>query len=484
MLQRFFVFTVLSLGLIASLFLVSKNQDIRKEASANGAFTFAVIGDTHAGIDPDRFANYHKWANYNHTQAVKQIKEINPNFYIHLGDMVETPNNFAWGEFFNIESSLINNKPIYPTIGNHEKYHENKSYYNRFRQFSHLKTLLTDVNRPWYSFDYDNAHFVSLRIDYDNYNPSGEACRPGSPEYQWLENDLKNTDKPWKIVFFHVSIYGSRNSVETRQMRDYLHPLFRKYGVQLVLSGHNHFYERVVAGGIIYITSGGGNNVRPIPSPITQSKKLIERNHVVKITINGGTLNGRVISTQSIGKNWQKPGGQLLDTFSITDDSSSGTGTGKGIIQGNVWVDNNSNGNMSADGESVYKCSSESQTKPKIDLFKIGNPTTPIKTIESSNGYYKFTDLDPAKYHLKINLPVCDETQYLTTKWRLKMAPSDGGKYDISNYCNTYGTCADDTDTWTTTKFWAAKVYANQTTYVYFGIKPNTARSYLPLIAQ
>ncbi|HUV42513.1 MAG TPA: metallophosphoesterase [Patescibacteria group bacterium] len=481
-LQQILVFTILSLGLIASLVLVSKNQEIRREAAAQGGFTFAVISDTHAGIDPSQFANFHKWANYNHTQAVKQIITINPVFYLHLGDMVEKPTTFAWGEFFNIEKPLINNKPIYPTIGNHERYHEDKSYFNRFRSFSHLKSLLTDSNKPWYSFDYGDAHFISLRIDYDNYNPSGEACKPGSPEYQWLENDLKNTSKPWKIVFFHVTIYSSQSSAETRQVRSYLHPLFKKYGVQLVLSGHNHFYERVVADGITYITAGGGNNVRAIPTPIPQSKKLVERNHVVKITINNDTLKGTAISTQSIGKNWQKPGGQTLDTFSLTTDSQvtpeiPGT-TEKGTIQGNIWIDNNSDGQKSSEG--VYSCS-ETQTKPKLSLYKIGNSTTPIKTVESGNGYYKFTELEPAKYHLKITSPTCNQTQYSLTKWRIKMASSDGAKTDVSNYCNS-GTCADSTDTWTNTPFWSLKVYANETTYAYFGLKPNTAQSHLPLI--
>src|SRR4030042_1890462 len=238
-LQQILVFTILSLGLIASLLLASKNQDIRKEAAAQSSFTFAVISDTHAGIDPNQFSNFHKWANYNHTQAVKKIKEINPAFYLHLGDMVESPTSFAWGEFFKIESSLINSKPIYPAIGNHERYHTDKSYYTRFRQFIQPKNLLSETN------------------------------------------------KPWKIVFFHVSIYSSLNSPKTREMRNYLHPLFKKYGVKLVLSGHNHFYERVVADGITYITAGGGKKRRGNPAPIFPNKKLLQKKTIFKKKIIG-----------------------------------------------------------------------------------------------------------------------------------------------------------------------------------------------------
>jgi len=327
-LYQVLVFGLLLLGLATSLRLVETSQEIRREAAVT-AFTFTVIGDTHAGIDPDQFKNFHDWANYNHRKAIEKMKSLNPNFYLHLGDLVQEPTNFAWTEFFNIESSLINIKPIYPTIGNHEEYHESKSFYYRLDDFSHLVSTSDphlvkpmQLNQPWYSFDWGNAHFVSLRLDYDNYNLQGEDCDPGSIQYQWLENDLASTDKPWKIVFFHVQIYStnSQSSAERREMRSYLHPLFKKYNVDLVLGGHDHYYERVEKDGIIYIESGGGDNRREPPPAVSQvpRKSVSIKNHIVKININGDSLTGTAISTPAIGSDWTDPGGQTLDTFNTT----------------------------------------------------------------------------------------------------------------------------------------------------------------------
>ncbi|HUV42515.1 MAG TPA: metallophosphoesterase [Patescibacteria group bacterium] len=328
-LYQVLLFGLLLLGLATSLRLVQTSQEIRKEAAVT-SFTFTFVGDTHAGIiDPDYFPKYQEWANYNHQQAVNKMQNLNPNFYLHLGDLVNEPTESNWNRFFNIESSLINSKSIYPTIGNHERYTESKSFYNRFSSFSHLVSTSDprlvkpmQTNQPWYSFDWGNAHFVSMRLDYDNYYLQGEDCDPGSLQYQWLENDLAKTDKPWKIVFFHVQIYSttSQSSAERREMRSYLHPLFKKYNVDLVLGGHDHYYERVEKDGIIYIESGGGDNRREPPPAVSQvpRQKASIKNHIVKIDINGGSLTGTAISTPAIGKNWTDPGGQTLDTFNIT----------------------------------------------------------------------------------------------------------------------------------------------------------------------
>ncbi len=286
----------------------------------NTPITFAVIGDTHAGIDRDEFPNYRQWADANHAVAVNEIKRLNPDFYIHVGDMVQesTPSN--WNSFFSIETPIMTDLPIFPTIGNHERYNVDHSYYYKFRQFDHLDDLLTDENKPWYSFDWGYAHFVSLRLDYDPiHNIYGEACEPGSEQYEWLVNDLSRNTKPWTIVFFHVSFYSSLSELDDRkEIRQVLHPLFKQYGIDLVLSGHDHYYERVEADGIVYVVSGGGNNVWDTPNPIAKSKKLLGRNHIVKITIDENSLSGTAISTRGIGRNWQTPGGEVLDTFSLT----------------------------------------------------------------------------------------------------------------------------------------------------------------------
>ncbi|MCH7870037.1 MAG: metallophosphoesterase, partial [Myxococcales bacterium] len=94
----------------------------------------------------------------------------------------------------------------------------------------------------YYSFDYANIHFVVL--------DSADSDRSvGGPQHNWLTADLANTNQRWIIVYFHHPPYskGTHDSdTETRmiEMRTNFAPVFEQYGVDLVLAGHSHSYER------------------------------------------------------------------------------------------------------------------------------------------------------------------------------------------------------------------------------------------------
>ncbi|HKY20775.1 MAG TPA: metallophosphoesterase [Vicinamibacterales bacterium] len=80
----------------------------------------------------------------------------------------------------------------------------------------------------------------------------------------WLEKELTASGSDWKIVYFHHPIYssGGRHGSDTA-LRDQLEPLFLKYGVDVVLAGHEHFYERLKPQkGIHYFISGGAGKLR------------------------------------------------------------------------------------------------------------------------------------------------------------------------------------------------------------------------------
>lgn len=111
----------------------------------------------------------------------------------------------------------------------------------------------------FYSFDYANAHFISLNTEVGNlFSPADDwtgVCLTGtfngSPQTQWLIQDLQANTKPWVIVYFHQPPYtdGSHESgafyeVYMRAMRKYFAPIWEQYGVDLVLCGHTHVYER------------------------------------------------------------------------------------------------------------------------------------------------------------------------------------------------------------------------------------------------
>ncbi|MFT4982103.1 MAG: hypothetical protein ACI9UR_001969 [Bacteroidia bacterium] len=111
----------------------------------------------------------------------------------------------------------------------------------------------------YYSFDYGNVHFMSLNSEIgaifsgsqDWIGSSPFNSFEGSPFTDWLHADLQANDKPWVVAFFHQPPHtdGSHDSdqfweVYMQAMRENIMPILESYGVDLVLSGHSHVYER------------------------------------------------------------------------------------------------------------------------------------------------------------------------------------------------------------------------------------------------
>lgn len=83
-------------------------------------------------------------------------------------------------------------------------------------------------------------------------------------QLQWLERELQNSREDWKIPYFHHPLYssGDRHGSDLRA-RKALEPLFVKYGVSVVFSGHDHVYERVMPQqGITYFVVGSSGQLR------------------------------------------------------------------------------------------------------------------------------------------------------------------------------------------------------------------------------
>lgn len=86
-----------------------------------------------------------------------------------------------------------------------------------------------------------------------------------SPEQlRWLEKELSASESEWKIAFFHHPLYSEGRHGSDLRLRQVLEPLFTKYGVDVVVAGHEHFYERVEPQKDIYhFTVGGSAKLRP-----------------------------------------------------------------------------------------------------------------------------------------------------------------------------------------------------------------------------
>ena len=122
-------------------------------------------------------------------------------------------------------------------------------------------------------------HDQPSNVSYKGYNMDGryytyvrnkvrfivlDSTRVDPPQLQWLENTLRDAKEEWKICYFHHPLYSNAarhgSSVDLRVV---LEPLFIKYGVSVVFSGHDHVYERVKPQhGIYYFVSGAAGQLR------------------------------------------------------------------------------------------------------------------------------------------------------------------------------------------------------------------------------
>jgi hypothetical protein len=91
-----------------------------------------------------------------------------------------------------------------------------------------------------------------------------ESTYPVPEQIEWIEKELKGSSSDWKIPVFHHPLYssGDRHGSDLR-LREVLEPLFVKFNVSVVLTGHDHFYERVLPQkGISYFVVGSGGQLR------------------------------------------------------------------------------------------------------------------------------------------------------------------------------------------------------------------------------
>lgn len=148
-------------------------------------------------------------------------------------------------------AGLLRAHCLWPTRGNHDFVYSGtgNDYYDHFT----LPTAGEAGGTPssseaWYAFDHADIHFVCL-------DSEGSSRTPGSPMLTWLAADLAatDTDRQWVIAYWHHPPYtkGSHDSDNAadsfgrmRDMRENVMPILESYGVDLVLNGHSHSYER------------------------------------------------------------------------------------------------------------------------------------------------------------------------------------------------------------------------------------------------
>jgi len=178
-------------------------------SSSNNITNFAVVADV--GIETESFA------------TLKNIEAVDPELILFAGDL----SYIGPAKWFRI-SDFLGLDRMYVALGNHEL-DEKTTYMEHY-----------GMKKEFYSFDYENVHFIALSM-YTDYSEESE-------QFKFLENDLKSasTDPSidWVIIFFHEPMYSDGIREVLIDFRNSLQSLFGLYSVDLVLQGHNHVYER------------------------------------------------------------------------------------------------------------------------------------------------------------------------------------------------------------------------------------------------
>lgn len=217
-------------------------------------------------------------------------------FTVHVGDWVNDGDleNDWTNEYFDRSQpdalEMMANLPVMGCMGNHEY---SGNLYQKYLPYNFV------ANR-YFSYDYGPVHIIIL----DQY----VSYAPGSAQYNWLENDLATTTRPWKFIVLHEPGWSAGGHSNEPDVQNYIQPLCLSYGVDMVFAGHNHYYAHCDAQGVHHMTVGGGG--APLYSPSSSAENLVYADMVLhhgEIDIQGEMLyftardsNGAVIESFTV----------------------------------------------------------------------------------------------------------------------------------------------------------------------------------------
>lgn len=213
---------------------------------ANGdTMNFMVYGDSRGGYeDVATMASY----------IAKNFKDA--EFHIFTGDFDSTGMQNEWDQWFAAMQPITTQWGLIPVMGNHELLTMN-NYLGLFVLPKSTGTIDgVDLSEKAFSYDIGPVHIVVL---------DSNDKKTIKAQVSWLNNDLKATKKPWKVVALHHPAYAAGGHKSDGDVDTYFVPVFEANNVDFVFNGHNHYYERTWPirdgkkddTGVVYVTTGG-----------------------------------------------------------------------------------------------------------------------------------------------------------------------------------------------------------------------------------
>ncbi|MBU1670068.1 MAG: metallophosphoesterase family protein [Actinobacteria bacterium] len=285
-------------------------RTFRTPPARGEGFTFCVAGDTRSA-SPDS-TDVTEWG-----KVASAADGTEPLFTIINGDLVFLGfEDRLWPSWLEAAEPLTDSGVMMPCLGNHESYA--MGFFDRFA---------LPGNERWYSYDVSDVHFVCLDTGLMNY-AEGPLL---DEQVGWLTGDLEQAKKRgsrWTVVYTHRSPYSSGDLGDQQDIISSWVPVFDRFGVDLVIPSHVHYYERsfpmkggqvvdtstdryASPGGTIYLITGCGGAPLGDPAPAPWIATLARQYCYTSIEVGGGAGGALSVETRT-------PDGTVLDRFTVS----------------------------------------------------------------------------------------------------------------------------------------------------------------------
>ncbi len=307
---------------------VSPTYEFRMPPAA-GPATMLLIGDSGSGARAQ-------------FEVARQLKRLTgeADAFVHLGDIV-----YPWfhgpqadTRCLSVYRDILRSVPSFMTWGNHDLIFGSTHFQAAFRMPTNdvpVLEHLQDKTQPdfYYSFDVGDAHFAVVYWPW-NYL---YVMKPDSPQARWLDADLAASAKRWKFICLHHPVntssshrfddYDLDRVADRLQVEAAVLPIAARHGVRLILSGHDHAFERFqpVQRVTTVVSGGGGTTLYGVVQMDTNSASFYPRWHLSRLELREDTLRLTAVGTD----------GAPLDVLEFREtpaDSADPDGDGLGTL--------------------------------------------------------------------------------------------------------------------------------------------------------
>jgi tartrate-resistant acid phosphatase type 5 len=265
-----------------------------------------------AQTDTIRFAAFGDFGKGTGTTAVAQlVNNQAPDFIVSLGDSCYGATPPIATQVGTPYGTWVADSRFWPSLGNHEFSDAcgGGSAASGYRAYFTLPN-----NERYYDFVEGPVHFFAVNSETE---PDGKSAT--SKQALWVKERVAASTSPWQVVFFHHPSFSSGSSGSTPTMK---WP-FEQWGVDAVLTAHDHIYERIIKDGdgngvkLPYFVSGlGGKSKGSIPGKVSGSEN--------RYNADFGALFITATPT-AMTFEFRKVGGAIIDTYSIQKSAAQPT---------------------------------------------------------------------------------------------------------------------------------------------------------------